>query len=140
MTHPGDFPETRWTLILAWRAGERARREALEVMLAAYWKPVYHYMRRKGLDVDAAQDAVQELFAHLLAQDFLARLDPARGRFRSYLRSAADHLLINQHEQSSAKKRGGGQATLSLDFDVAERELGTPATSPEAAFDRDWAL
>lgn len=140
MTHPHDFPETRWTLILASRLGDRARREALEAMLGAYWKPVYHYVRRKGLDPDAAQDAVQDLFAHLLAQDFLARLDPARGRFRSYLRTAADHLLMNQHERRSAQKRGGGQATLSLDFDVAERELVSGTASPESAFDRDWAL
>lgn len=140
MTHPGDFPETRWTLILSSRTGERARREALEAMLAAYWKPVYHYVRRKGLDADAAQDAVQDVFAQLLEKDFLAKLDPQRGRFRSYLRTAADHLLVNQHEKRTAQKRGGGAATLSLDFDVAERELGTTAGSPEAAYDRDWAL
>lgn len=140
MAHPNDFPETRWSLILAARLGDRARREALEAMLGAYWKPIYHYMRRKGLDADAAQDAVQELVAHLLAQDFLGRVDPERGRFRSYLRTAADHLLINLHEKRTAQKRGGGQATLSLDFDVAERELVARTESPEAAFDRDWAL
>ena len=140
MTHPGDFPETRWTLILQSRAGERARREALETMLGIYWKPIYHFFRRKGLDQDVAQDAVQDLFAHLLGQDFLARLDPSRGRFRAYLRTAADHLLINQHEKASAQKRGGGAAPLSLDFDVAERELAASTVSPEAAFDRDWAL
>ena len=140
MAHPNDFPETRWSLILSARLGERARQEALEGLLGAYWKPVYHYCRRKGLDADGAQDAVQDLFAHLLAQDFLGRLDPERGRFRSYLRTAADHLLVNLHEKRSAAKRGGGQAPLSLDFDVAERELVATAASPEAAFDRDWAL
>lgn len=109
-------------------------------MLTAYWKPVYFYVRRKGLDPESAQDAVQDLFAQLIERDFLERLDPDRGRFRAYLRTAADHLLVNQHEKRAAAKRGGGAATLSLDFDVAERELGTTTGSPEAAYDREWAL
>ena len=71
------FPTTRWTLILGARADAPAERAALEQLCAAYWKPVYFFLRRKGLAPDAAEDAAQGFFLHLLQRDFLPRLDPA---------------------------------------------------------------
>src|SRR5579862_3141306 len=83
-----EFPATRWTLIQSSRENDAARREALDVLLSTYWKPLYFYVRRKGTSVEAAKDAVQGFFAHLLEQDFLSRPDPTKGKFRSYLRTA----------------------------------------------------
>jgi RNA polymerase sigma-70 factor (ECF subfamily) len=78
----GDrFPTTRWTLILSARQSPEMRRAALEELLGRYWKPLYLFARYKGVGIDDAQDAVQGFFAHLLERDFLARLDPERGRF-----------------------------------------------------------
>jgi RNA polymerase sigma-70 factor (ECF subfamily) len=137
---PSQFPPTRWTLIASARADAPARRAALEELLAQYWKPLYLFARRKGLDAQAAQDAVQGLLARLLERDFLARLDPARGRFRAYLRTAMSHYLINQHERDRAAKRGGDVAIVPLDFDLAERRLGGAPGGAEHAFEREWAL
>lgn len=135
-----EFPPTRWTLILSSRDGGAPRRAALETLLAAYWKPLYFYVRRKGNSVEASKDAIQDFFAHLLERDFLARLDPGKGRFRSYLRAAIDHYLINLHESRSARKRGGGAPVLSLDVEGAERDVAAAPEDPGAAFDREWAL
>lgn len=135
-----EFPPTRWTLVRSSRESEEARRAALRELLEAYWKPIYFYIRRKGRSVEDAKDAVQGFYAHLLDRDFLARLDPAKGRLRSYLRTAVDHFLINEHEKRSAKKRGGGARILSLDMEPAEREFAHTQADAGAAFDRAWAL
>jgi RNA polymerase sigma-70 factor (ECF subfamily) len=133
------FPRTRWTLILSARASPEARRAALEDLLAAYWKPLYFYARRKGRSIEAAKDAVQGFFAQLLEKDFLERLDPQKGRLRAYLRMALDNFLRNEHESASALKRGGAARTVPLDVDVAERGLAAAPQDPDAAFDGGWA-
>jgi DNA-directed RNA polymerase specialized sigma24 family protein len=103
--------------------------------------PLFVYARRKGLDAADAADAVQGLYADLLARNFVAGLDRERGRFRAYLRAAMDHHHANLHERRSAQKRGAGTAVLSLDFDVAESDLAAASTlAPDEAFDREWAL
>ncbi len=131
----GNFPLTRWTRILAARGGIENRRTAMHELLAGYWKPLYFHVRRKGMSIEAAKDAVQGFCAHLLEQDFLDRLDPKKGRLRSYLRASLDHFLANEHEKDSAWKRGGRVQVLPLDFDAAEKEF-----RPGESFDREWAL
>jgi len=133
------FPQTRWTVIASSRSGAEERGRALEELLAAYWKPLYFYARRKGLSVEDSKDAIQSFFAHLLSREFLERLDPGKGRFRSYLRASLDNFLVNRHEHEAALKRGGGRRVLSLDFDAAEPAV-PGASSPEQAFEREWAL
>ncbi len=134
-----DFPETRWTLIVSSRQGIEARSRALEELLQLYWKPLYHYVRRKGLSIEDSKDAIQGFCAQLLDKDFLERLDPKRGRLRSYLRMAVDNFLANRHEHASAKKRGGGAKVVSLDFDVGDADAPAGA-EPGSVFEREWAL
>ena len=127
-----EFPRTRWTLVASSRESAEARRRALEELLAAYWKPLYAYARRKGLTIESAKDAVQAFLAELLERDFLASLDPARGSLRGYLKTSLANFLVNQHESAVAQKRGGGRAIVSLDVDVAERGLAGSG-APDAA-------
>lgn len=134
------FPTTRWTLILASRGGGEAERAALEQLCATYWKPVYFFLRRKGLKPAAAEDAVQGFFLHLLQRDFLPRLDPDRGRFRSYLLRSLEHYLVNLHAHDSALKRGGGYRFVPLDIALAERELPAAPQPPLEAYENEWAL
>ena len=133
------FPTTRWSLIRAAREGGEGQREALEALLSAYWRPVYAYLRRKGLGPEAAEDAVQGLFLRLLEHDAWERLDPGRGRFRSYLLTALEHHLVSGHEKETALKRGGGKV-VPLDTLDAERDLPALPEDPGRAFDRQWAL
>jgi RNA polymerase sigma-70 factor (ECF subfamily) len=134
------FPTTRWTLILASQTGGEAEKAALEQLCATYWRPVYVFLRRKGLAPPAAEDAAQGFFLHLLQRDFLARLDPARGRFRSYLLRSLEHYLVNLHEREVALKRGGAYRLVPLDVALAEEQLPAAPERPGDAFEREWAL
>jgi RNA polymerase sigma-70 factor (ECF subfamily) len=141
---PGRFATTHWSLIVAARGGEAAQaRAALADLCRAYWYPLYAYIRRQGHAADEAQDLTQEFFARLLEKDFLATLDPGKGKFRSFLLTACKHFLVNERERAHAQKRGGGRPLVSLDFGDAEarygREPGHSLTA-ERLFERRWAL
>jgi DNA-directed RNA polymerase specialized sigma24 family protein len=134
----GDrFPTTRWSRVVA--AGELAApeaHEALASLCAAYWYPLYAFIRRKGHGPDEALDLTQEYFARLLERGTVAAADPGKGRFRSF-------LLAHRREHDRALKRGGGIALLSIDARDAEgRYVLEPSHSrtPERLFERDWAL
>ena len=140
----GGFATTRWTLIRA--AGERAKpeaQEALERLCGLYWFPIYAHFRRKGNSADQSADLTQAFFAHLLESDALHAAEPERGRFRSFLLTAADHFLSNEYHKQTAQKRGGGRTIVSIDVAGAEgRLLKAPfdGHTPERAFERSWAM
>jgi DNA-directed RNA polymerase specialized sigma24 family protein len=134
----GLFPETRWTLVLAARLDPDKRRPALEELVRPRWKALYVVARKHGLAAAEAEDAVQGFVARLLEGDVLERLDPGKGRLRSYLRTAFRHYLSSQREEERALKRGGGDKPADL-ADV-EGWLASPSESPDVLFDRAWAL
>jgi RNA polymerase sigma-70 factor (ECF subfamily) len=136
----GVFHTTAWTDVL--RAGtdnpDRAR-EALETLLARYWKPVYCYLRRKGYENDEAKDLTQGFFhTVVLERGLLTKADPARGRFRAFLLTALDRYCADAHRMQTAKKRRPEGALLDLDA-VGPLPGPAPETSPEQAFHAAWA-
>ena len=138
------FATTRWSLIAAARDGDSPpARQALAELCGIYWYPLFAYVRRRGHDRDEAQDLTQAFFTRLLEKNDLAAADPARGRFRSFLLTACQHFLANQHDHEQALKRGGGRTFVPIDFDDAERRYSNePAhdQTPERLFERRWAL
>ena len=79
----------------------------------------------------------------LLERDDFRKVNPQKGRFRSFLLTALQHFLINEWEKGQAQKRGGGKLVLSLDFESAESrfDIQPPdATTAECIFHRQWAL
>ena len=143
---PGSrrFETTRWTLVLAAGGADTAQaRQALDDLCRIYWPPLYAFVRRRGHSVADAQDSTQEFFARLLERRDLVRVDPAKGRFRSYLLASMTHFLANEWDRARAQKRGGGAAHLSIDAGQAEawylREVADVLT-PERVFERRWAL
>ncbi len=140
----GQFAATRWTVVLsAGQAPSPQAGRALEELCRAYWYPLYAYVRRRGYDVQEAEDLTQEFFARLLAKNYLADVDRTKGRFRSFLLGSLKHFLANEWDRARAAKRGGGQPPLSLDTRTAEtRYRSEPADelTPEKLLDRQWAL
>jgi RNA polymerase sigma-70 factor (ECF subfamily) len=134
------FPTTRWTLILSSRGNADAERGALEALLTAYWRPLYLFLRRKGVEPVEAEDLVQGFFLKLLKHDVVSRLDPARGRLRSYLLAGLENHRRNVHEKDSALRRGGAVRFVPLETVGAEEDLAEPHESPEAAYEHAWAL
>ena len=138
------FRETHWSVVLAAGEGETSRAAAaLDKLCRAYWQPLYAYVRRRGHGPHDAQDLTQEFFLLLLARQDLARVHPAKGKFRTFLLACLDHFLKNEWHKRQTLKRGGGQSPLQLDVGEAEESLRTelrPEVSPERLFDRRWAV
>src|SRR5262249_13719735 len=104
----GQFQTTHWSLVLAAHdRGTAEARGALAALCAAYWYPLYAFVRRKGHDPDRAADLTQGFFARLLEKASLRSVDREKGRFRSFLLAACTHFLANEHDRATARKRGG---------------------------------
>lgn len=137
----GHFPTTRWSMVLGAAQGSEAPRRALHELCAAYWRPLYAFVRRDGMSPADAEDAVQGFLSSLLASDAMAGVDRERGRFRSYLLGALRHFLANERARAGAQRRGGGQAPLPLTLDGDEAEVEIPDDrTPEGAYAYAWAM
>jgi RNA polymerase sigma factor (sigma-70 family) len=144
------FPATRWSVLLAARSEEPTERtRAFETIVAAYWKPVYKYIRiRWNKSNEDAKDLTQEFFARVIEKGFLDTYDPAKARLRTFLRVCVDGFLSNQEKAARRIKRGGDAVVLSLDFEAAEGELARAGSSPlpvsatpaaiEEFFEQEW--
>lgn len=141
---PGHFPTTRWSrIILAGDPDASLARESVAELCGAYWYPLYAYIRRRGYDPEQARDLTQDFFTRALEKGLLAEADPARGRFRSFLRTVCAHFLANRRDREQARKRGGGRAMVSIDPIDAEGRYAlelADGLTPERIFDRSWAL
>lgn len=125
-----EFRPTAWTQIRQARDADTTEaRLAWDQLIGTYWKPVYFQVRRGGHSVEDAKDLTQQFFASLIERDALAAVDPARGRFRTFVRACLEHFLANERDARRAAKRRG-------DFDVREAE---PQFSAAGDFERDWA-
>ena len=94
---PGAFPPTRASLVRAAGEGDgEPRRQAFGALAEGYWRPVYKYLRwRWRADRAEAEDLTQGFFARAYEKRFFDRFDPARGRFRTFLRACLDGYAAN---------------------------------------------
>jgi RNA polymerase sigma factor (sigma-70 family) len=137
------FGTTHWSVVLATAdQGSPQSTEALEQLCRTYWYPLYAYVRRRGYSPQNAEDLTQEFFLRLLRKNYLAHVDRSKGKFRSFLLAAINHLLANEWDRRNAVKRGGRVTFLALDLDSAEQRLAEASLerSPEQIFERCWAL
>ena len=139
-----NFETTHWSLVLATGDAEPAiARQALADLCQAYWYPLYAVARRWGHGAEDARDLIQAFFVVLIERDDLPALRPDRGRFRAFLLVALRHFLADQREHAQALKRGGGLRLVALELEAGEeryRREPEDAQTPEAIFDRAWAL
>jgi RNA polymerase sigma factor (sigma-70 family) len=138
------FPPTRHSIVAAMRSARPDdRRTAFDALVTAYWKPVFKYVRLKWhASPEDAADLTQGFFLRAFEKDFFASFDPARARFRTYLRTCLDGFAANARKADARLKRGGGATLVSIDFGEAERELSLQATNAvedfDAYFHREW--
>ena len=104
---PAGFPTTHWSRVA--RAGDST---ALAALCVAYWYPIYALIRRKGHPPDRALDLTQAYFARLIEKGTIAAADPARGRFRAFLRADCTYFLADALDRDRALKRGGRPCLL----------------------------
>ena len=97
------FPTTCWThLAQATLHGDPAGQRALEEMCAGYRGPVEAYVAARGLRGQEAEDAVQEFFLSWLKSRAWKRADRLRGKFRTFLLGALQHMLNRLRERDGA--------------------------------------
>jgi RNA polymerase sigma-70 factor (ECF subfamily) len=120
-----------------------AAREALEKLCRTYWRPIYGFVRRKGVGPEEAKDLTQGFFALLLERRDLNAVRQEKGRLRSYLLTSLKHFLKNERNRAMAIKRGAGQQLIPLE-DLHERErIGfepTETLPTDQIYERRWAL
>jgi len=140
----GKVATTQWSQVLAARDGsDTEARAALETLCQTYWQPLYAYIRHQGASPEEASDLTQGFFAEFLEKDFLAKVDPAKGRFRAFLLASLRHFLSHERDRERALKRGGGSLTLSLDVEAGEAGyVNEPVEelTPVDVFERRWAI
>jgi RNA polymerase sigma factor (sigma-70 family) len=140
----GAFPVTRCSLVRDSNSPDpKVRKIAQETLLSAYWKPVYKYIRVhwKASNEDA-KDLTQTFFARALEKEFFDRFDPAKSRFRTFLRLCVDGLIQNERRAAGRMKRGGQTTLFPLDFEGADDELRhhepSVAADLDDAFRQEW--
>ena len=140
----GRFNSTQWSLVLAAAGRSTPESEnALGALCAAYWPPLYAYIRRRGYEISEAQDLTQAFFVRLLEKNYLGDANREKGKFRSFLLASLNHFLANEWDRRQAQKRGGGVTIIPLEMDSAEGYYRTDRAdllTPEKLFERRWAL
>jgi len=135
-----SFLTTHWSLVEAVKKDQDKDQALIGLLLQRYWKPVYCYLRRKGLGNEEAKDLTQAFFHEIvLNRHLVGRADPARGRFRTFLLHALDQFLIDQRRRESVAKRIPKDKLIPLD-------VGDPPAlpqmilegSPEGCFTYAW--
>ena len=143
------FPPTRRSVIEAVGSTDAKERErALESLCAAYWRPIYKYIRlRWNRPAEEAQDLTQGFFVEVLKRELLKKFDSKKARLRTYLRVCVDSFVSNEDKAGRRQKRGGNIAHVALDFAAAEEELGGAVMDPAAIpspesldefFEKEW--
>ncbi len=138
------FRTAQWTRIVDARsASGDLQRRATGQIIRQYWKPVYFFLRRRGLDNDQAKDVTQGFFCDiLLGRRLIQQADRTRGPFRSLLLTALERYVIGLHRSATAAKRTPPGTRVSLEG-LDELSDGCLARSadvgPRDAFIYAWA-
>lgn len=139
---PSHFRTTAWSVVIGAQDHEGGERhDCLTRLCSTYWKPVYQYIRRRGLNHEEARDMTQDYFATFLEKDFVSTADRERGRFRTFVLVTVNRFLTKQLARRSRR-----EARLNIVIPTEEEgedfilpELAVKETA-EDAFNRRWAL
>jgi len=138
------FRTTRWTVVLLSAQSDAPEfQAALGELCRIYWYPVYAHIRRRGQTPEEAQDLTQGFFLHLLEHKTLGRVDPLRGKFRSFLLGSLQNYLSKEADRARCVKRGGKVEFVPLEIQAAEdryRQEPADQLSAEKIFEARWAL
>jgi len=109
-------------------------------LVAAYWKRVYCYLRRKGYDNEDGKDLTQGFFEEVvLGRGLIQRADPRRGRFRTLLLTALDRYVANIHRKQTAQKRIPRDRLIPLEsVEIGNLPPALSDLSCEESFTHTW--
>jgi RNA polymerase sigma-70 factor (ECF subfamily) len=149
------WPKTDHSTLEQLRNGSAAEQEiALRQLYFAYFKPLYHYIRRHWPQLSATdvEDLTAEFLTLCLTGDkaHFVTYNPERfgatARLRTYLRAILENFLRNHHRSNQAQVRGGDRQFECLDTIRPASHQETPTDGAAAAagvdtetYDRYWA-
>ncbi len=131
------FPQTRLSLVQALASGDaHVRAIAFERVVRVYRTPVIEVLKRQWrLEPADAEDLAHDFFFVALDKEWLGRFDPARGRFRTFLRACIRDFANAEYRRAHAQKRGG----FARPVPVEHADLVVDGDDTDAVFDREWA-
>ena len=107
-----------------------------------HWPVLCAFARARGCEDHDAEDAVQELFAKLVAQGQHERAAAIvdHGEQAAFLFARLRTHLIKRWQHRTRQRRGGGAVCFSLSDENGENiDVADAQPSPDGALDRDWA-
>jgi RNA polymerase sigma-70 factor (ECF subfamily) len=141
-----NFVTTHWSIVLAAQGESPAAEEALEKLCRTYWRPIFAFVRREGMEPNEAEDLTQGFFVLLLERRDLDAVRKEKGRLRSYLLTSLKHFLADQRRHEMAVKRGRRQRLIPLE-ELRANERVDPVfarvadtLSADQLYERRWAL
>jgi RNA polymerase sigma factor (sigma-70 family) len=127
-----EIPSTHISLLCELGKGSR-RDEAWTEFHSAYRSVIFGWCLRRGLSPDDAEDLTQDVLLKLFLQLPQYRHDPARGQFRSWLKTVVNNTLTDFWRRQQKRPERDVVAAA-----FAERQSGI--ASPEAAADLSSAI
>jgi DNA-directed RNA polymerase specialized sigma24 family protein len=139
-----QFPPTSWSVIrAAQNQGSAEQLEAMNRCIAAYWRPVFYFLRAKGYPLHRAEDLTQEFFLQFFHRDWIRRADQERGRFRTFLLTILTRFLADQSTARAPRQISFETqlVTISALVGDTERTFEPPDNrTPEELFMHQWAV
>jgi len=136
---PQNFIVTPWSLLLT--QGERGR--SLDILCQNYREPVLKFFRRHSCDPEDSEDLTQAFFAYVIEKKIHLKANPERGRFRTFILTAAQNFLRNRRRREKAQKRFGehefSMDQISMSESTSDVQLSN-TMSPDQIFDQSWAM
>jgi RNA polymerase sigma-70 factor (ECF subfamily) len=126
------FPETLWTLLLEpIRNRSPEAQVALEALCERYRKPLLKLACLSVQNYQDAEDITHDFLLSLLRRDDLAKMDRAKGKFRTFLGKSLRHFILNW------RRNNGRPLHVPMDH-IAEAAL-VAEEHAEREFDQEWA-
>lgn len=139
---PGQFPATRWTLIGRAGGSDTQGGSTAIAELVRLYAPALraHLLAAVNRDEHRADDLLQGFLTDkVLEERLIGFADPNRGRFRTFLLTALDRYVIDEHRRATAQKRAPREGFQDIDQHTDSISTSAGDSDQHAAFDRAWA-
>jgi RNA polymerase sigma-70 factor (ECF subfamily) len=134
---------THWSVVLDAQSELRAARDALEKLCRMYWRPIYSFVARQGIEPKDAEDLTHGFFALLLERKDLNAVHKENRRLRPYLLTSLKNFLADERRRAMAIKRGKGERLIPLD-ETREGERSdferSDRLTADQIYERRWAF
>jgi DNA-directed RNA polymerase specialized sigma24 family protein len=117
------FPTTSWSVIRAAQdRDDPACVAAMNRCMAAYWRPVFYFLRAKGYPLHLAEDLTQEFFLRFYQRNWIEPADPQRGRFRTFLLTILTRFLADQGPERAPRQKVFDERLVSVSVLLGESD------------------